>query len=52
MCANCGCGLPEETHGDDRNIRWSQIVASADAVGIDPDQAAQNIKEMADQQSS
>lgn len=52
MCANCGCGLPEETHGDDRNITWSQIVASADAVGIPPEQAAQNINDMADQQGA
>ena len=20
MCANCGCGIPEDKHGDDRNI--------------------------------
>jgi hypothetical protein len=51
MCANCGCGLPEETHGDDRNILWSEVVASADAVGLSPQQAADNIREMAEQQS-
>jgi hypothetical protein len=52
MCANCGCGAPEETHGDDRNLKWSQIVASAKAVGIAPDDAAQNIRDMADQQTA
>jgi hypothetical protein len=51
MCANCGCGVPEATQGDDRNILWSQVVASADAAGISPQQAAQNIKDMADQQT-
>lgn len=51
MCANCGCGAPEATHGDDRNILWSEVVASAEAVGISPTEAAQNIREMADQQA-
>lgn len=31
MCANCGCGVPEDKHGDDRNIAWSEIVAAAEA---------------------
>ena len=47
MCANCGCGIPEDKHDDDRNINWSEIVASAEANGISPDQAVQNIQEMA-----
>ena len=51
MCANCGCGAPEATQGDDRNILWSQVVASADAAGISPQQAAENIKTMADQRA-
>ncbi len=67
MCANCGCGVPEATQGDERNILWSQVVAavhgvggpglpqapsSADAAGISPQQAAQNIKDMADQRTA
>ena len=51
MCANCGCGIPEEDHGEDRNITWSQIVASAEANDMSPDQAVQNMQEMARQQS-
>jgi hypothetical protein len=50
MCANCGCGIPEDKHGDDRNINWSEIVASAEANDISPEQAIQNIQEMARQQ--
>jgi ribosomal protein S26 len=50
MCANCGCGIPEDKHGDDRNINWSEIVASAEANDISPQQAVQNIQEMAQQQ--
>jgi hypothetical protein len=50
MCANCGCGIPEESHNDDRNILWSEIVASAKAAAISPAEAVQNIVEMAKQQ--
>jgi hypothetical protein len=52
MCANCGCGIPEDKHGDDRNINWSEIVASAEASGITPAEAVRNIAEMAKQQGA
>jgi hypothetical protein len=52
MCANCGCGIPEDKHGDDRNINWSEIVASAEASGITPAEAVRNISEMAKQQGA
>jgi hypothetical protein len=52
MCANCGCGIPEDKHGDDRNINWSEIVASAEANDISPEQAVQNIQEMSSKQAS
>jgi hypothetical protein len=51
MCANCGCGIPEDAHGDDRNILWSEIVASAEAAGVSSSDAARNISAMAAQQS-
>jgi hypothetical protein len=41
------CGIPEDKRGDDRNINWSEIVASAEANDISPQQAVQNIQEMA-----
>jgi hypothetical protein len=49
MCANCGCGIPEDKHDDERNINWSEIVASAEANDISPGQAVSNIVEMARQ---
>ena len=52
MCANCGCGIPEDKHDDDRNINWSEIVASAEANNISPAQAVKNIQEMAQQQGA
>jgi hypothetical protein len=50
MCANCGCGVPEDQHGDDRNITWSQIVAAAEANDGTPSDAIQNMQRMAEQQ--
>ena len=38
MCANCGCGVAEDKHGDERNITWSEIEAAADANGMSPEQ--------------
>jgi hypothetical protein len=51
MCSNCGCGIPEDKHDDDRNINWSEIVAAAEANNQTPEQAIQNIQAMAAQQS-
>jgi hypothetical protein len=50
MCANCGCGIPEDKHGDDRNIAWSEIVAAAEANDGSPTEAVQNMQKMAEQQ--
>ncbi len=50
MCANCGCGIPEDAHNDERNILWSEIVASAEANTISPGEAVRNIVEMAKEQ--
>jgi hypothetical protein len=49
MCANCGCGKPEDRMGDERNILWSEVVASAEANDITPAEAARNIQAMAEQ---
>ncbi len=51
MCANCGCGIPEDRHGDERNILWSEIVASADANSLSPEAAIQNMVQMSEQES-
>jgi hypothetical protein len=51
MCANCGCGIPEDKHGDDRNIAWSEIVAAAEANDGSPTEAVQNMQRMAEQQA-
>jgi len=43
MCLSCGCGEPNERHGDDRHITLDDLNAAAQAAEIDPKQAAQNI---------
>jgi hypothetical protein len=52
MCANCGCQIPEDKHDDERNIKWSQIVASAEANNQTPKEAVEHINEMAKQQGA
>jgi hypothetical protein len=43
MCLSCGCGEPNEKHGDDRNITMEDVQGAAQASNITPMQAAQNI---------
>lgn len=47
MCANCGCGSPEDKHDDDRNITWSEVIAAAAANDQSPAEAIKNMEEMA-----
>jgi hypothetical protein len=43
MCLDCGCGEPNERHGDDRHITMDDVKAAAEASEISVDQAARNI---------
>jgi hypothetical protein len=43
MCLSCGCGEPNERHGDDRHITLDDLNAAAQASEIDAQKAAQNI---------
>jgi hypothetical protein len=45
MCLDCGCGEPNERHGDDRHIIMDDVKAAADASEISVDEAARNIAE-------
>lgn len=47
MCMTCGCGEPINRHGDDANITYDQLQAAANAAGIDPEKAADNIHDLA-----
>ncbi len=48
MCMSCGCGDPNEDHGDPDNITLDDLKRAARAAQIDPSQAAGNIQESAE----
>ena len=43
MCLDCGCGEPNERHGDDRHIIMDDIQAAATASEISLEEAKRNI---------
>lgn len=43
MCLDCGCGEPNERHGDDRHVTMDDVKAAAKASEISVDEAARNI---------
>jgi hypothetical protein len=43
MCLSCGCGEPDADHGDPRNITAQNLRDAAEAAGISPQKAAENI---------
>jgi hypothetical protein len=43
MCLDCGCGEPNERHGDDRHIVMDDVRAAAEASEIPVEAAARNI---------
>lgn len=47
MCMSCGCGEPNETHGNPDNITLDDLKRAAKAAQIEPEEAADNIHELA-----
>lgn len=45
MCLTCGCGVPNDDHGDDRNITYADLVTAAEAAEIEVDEAVRNFQE-------
>lgn len=45
MCLTCGCGVPNDDHGDDRNITYDDLLTAAEAAEIEVDEAARNFQE-------
>ena len=43
MCLSCGCGEPDDNHGDDRHITTAMLEAAAEAAEITTEEAANNI---------
>ena len=51
MCASCGCGKPNDQHGDNRHITLDQVKQAAKAAEISPMEAAQNLMDSVRQES-
>jgi hypothetical protein len=45
----CGCGRPNDTHGNDAHITYDQLQAAAGAANIDVETAADNLHDLAKQ---
>jgi hypothetical protein len=43
MCLSCGCGEPNEKHGNEDNITQDDLQRAADAAKISLVEAAENI---------
>jgi hypothetical protein len=43
MCLDCGCGEPNERHGDDRHIVMDDVKAAAKASEISLEETTHNI---------
>ena len=47
MCMSCGCGEPNEKHGNPDNITLDDLRRAAQAANIEVEQAADNIHDLA-----
>lgn len=45
MCLDCGCGEPNDQHGDERHITLDDVRAAAEASEISLEEAKRNIIE-------
>jgi hypothetical protein len=45
MCLSCGCGKPDDDHGNPKNITQQDLDEAAQAANISPEEAARNISE-------
>jgi hypothetical protein len=43
MCVSCGCGEPNDRHGDDRHITQSDLQQAATAAELSLDEVIQTI---------
>lgn len=45
MCLTCGCGVPNDDHGDPAHITYGDMQKAADAAEISVEEAAGNLQE-------
>lgn len=49
MCLNCGCGAPEDRHGDEANITSDDLRKAAEVNGQTLDDTVRNLRSSLDQ---
>lgn len=49
MCLNCGCGKPDDQHGDAANITRDQLERAAKANDMDLRQSVENMQKAVSQ---
>lgn len=42
MCYSCGCGMPDDDHGDSRNLTNADFESAAGAMDISAEEAREN----------
>jgi hypothetical protein len=52
MCVSCGCGSPNDKHGDQRNITMNDLDQAAKAAGTTRDRVVENIVSSSQQKPS
>jgi hypothetical protein len=52
MCSSCGCGKPNDQHGDEAHITHDRMKRAADAAGVSVTKVAQNMLDSARQVES
>ena len=45
MCLTCGCGEPNDDHGDPNHITYDDLKKAADAAEISVQEAATNLQD-------
>ena len=43
MCMTCGCGEPNDKHGNEANITNDELISAANAAGIPEKEAIENV---------
>lgn len=44
MCMNCGCGMPNDKHGNEANITMDDLRKAGEANGMDVDTTMANLE--------
>jgi hypothetical protein len=52
MCASCGCGKPDDQHGDNRHITLQAVKDAASAADITAEEVVKNLGDSVKQESS